>query len=217
MKSCNNFVHCSKKIIVLSFLWFWRAFWVAQILSYCPREPSVTYWYSFCKSSLWPESDAAYCLLWILHVSQHLQQWPLSYGWVWRYWWQDRWGYNMASYLGITSRVLGKQLSISWIMYFMQRMNSAQNKVCNQCPLNFVRINLSLTFLAFTSVSRAIFHITQLNSFCIRRSTSIKKLRSLLVLVPFQWGLSVFWRASMWSRHEHFSMPCLSDHLNQRY
>lgn len=123
----------------------------------------------------------------------------------------------MASYLGITSRVLGKQLSISWIMYFMQCINSAQNKVCNQCPLNFVRINLSLTFLAFTSVSRAMFHITQLNSFCIRRSTSIKKLRSLLVLVPFQWGLSVFWRASMWSRHEHFSMPCLSDHLNQRY
>lgn len=102
------------------------------------------------------------------------------------------------------------------VFYATYKLSSEQGM--QPVPFEFcVRINLSLTFLAFTSVSQAIFHITQLNSFCIRRSTFIKKLRSLLVVVPFQWGLSVFWRASMRSRHEHFSMPCLSDHLNQRY
>lgn len=55
MKTCDDyFVYSRKKIMVLSFLSFWRTFRVAQILSYCPREPPVTYWYSFCKSSLWP-------------------------------------------------------------------------------------------------------------------------------------------------------------------
>lgn len=85
-------------------------------------------------------------------------------------------------------------------------------------PFEFcVWMNVSLTFLVFTWVSQAMFHITELNSFCIRKSTCIRKLRSLFVVVPFKWGLSVFWRASMQSRHKHFSMPCFSDHPNQKY